>query len=177
MDLGIMLEARGLREVFREVALYAPASAARQALASSTRAFPEVSRVGPDHAVDVATFITGQFGLPSEMTELLQLGLSHMGWMGYFVPGEVGVSSAGFLTVGGRAALLHTAATRPDSRGQGGQSALILRRLQEGLAQGCEHFLVDVEAGQDNPSRRNLERLGFRPVFEVPFYTAAEPAD
>ncbi|MFD1734124.1 GNAT family N-acetyltransferase [Deinococcus malanensis] len=172
-----MLEARGLREVFREVTLYAPASAARQALASFTRALPEVKMVGPYNVLDVAMFITGQFGLPSEMTELARLGLSDLGWMGYFVPGETGVSSAGFLTVGGSAALLHTAATRPENQGQGGQSALILRRLQEGLAQGCEHFLVDVEAGQDNPSRRNLERLGFRPVFEVPFYTAAEPAD
>ncbi|WP_019587648.1 GNAT family N-acetyltransferase [Deinococcus apachensis] len=174
-DLAARLEARGLREVFREVALYAPAPVARRALETSTPPFPKAVQADPDQAGEVASFISEHFGMPPEMTELVHFGLSQLGWLGYLVPGEGGPISAGLLMVGGPAALLNSSVTRPDRRGQGGQTALILRRLREGLARGCEHFFVDVEAGPDNPSRRNLERLGFRPVFEVPVYTGVEP--
>lgn len=174
-DLGARLEARGLREVFREVALYAPASVARQALETPIHPLPEVVQAGPDQAGEVASFISEHFGMPPEMTELVHFGLSRMGWLGYLVPGGDGPISAGLLMVGGPAALLNSSVTRPDRRGQGGQTALILRRLRDGLTRGCQHFFVDVEAGPDNASRRNLERLGFRPVFEVPVYTGVEP--
>ncbi|PYE50492.1 GNAT family N-acetyltransferase [Deinococcus yavapaiensis] len=172
-DLPVMLEAHGIREVYRQVVLYASASTARAALELLPEGGPVAVEISQSNVSAAVALLMSQFGMPALAQEFLPLTMTTLGWKGYVVEEEDGPSSAGFLTVLEERALLHTTATRPESRGRGGQRALIARRLREGLTLGCEHFFVDVTAGEVNTSRRNLERMGFRPVFEVAYFTKA----
>ena len=65
------------------------------------------------------------------------------------------------------------AATLPDYRGLGAQSALIARRFQDAAEAGCKWMVV--ETAEDKPERpvasyRNLKRLGFELAYLCPNY-------
>ena len=56
-------------------------------------------------------------------------------------------------------------------RGRGGQGAMLAARIAAGLAEGCRGFVTETGMplpGEDAPSFRNIERAGFRPVYERP---------
>lgn len=53
--------------------------------------------------------------------------------------------------------------TLPGARGRGAQTALIHARLAAAEAAGCD--LVFARTSPGSPSQRNLERLGFRPMY------------
>lgn len=88
---------------------------------------------------------------------------------------QVLTSTYYFATVGGvlagtAAANLHAgianlfaASTLPGVRGRGVQTALVHARLAAAEAAGCD--LVFARTSPGSPSQRNLERLGFRPVY------------
>ena len=59
-----------------------------------------------------------------------------------------------------RIAALFGAATLPEFRRRGVQSALIARRLHEAALAGCEYAVVSTNPGSG--SQRNMERRGFR---------------
>ena len=59
-----------------------------------------------------------------------------------------------------RIAALFGAATLPEFRRRGVQSALIARRLYEAALSGCEYAVVSTNPGSG--SQRNMERRGFR---------------
>jgi GNAT superfamily N-acetyltransferase len=59
-----------------------------------------------------------------------------------------------------RIASLFGAATLPEHRRQGVQTALIAKRLQEAAHAGCEYAVVSTMPGSG--SQRNMERRGFR---------------
>ena len=59
-----------------------------------------------------------------------------------------------------RIAALFGAATLPEARRRGVQSALIALRLQEAAKAGCEYAVVSTNPGSG--SQRNMERRGFR---------------
>lgn len=75
--------------------------------------------------------------------------------------------AAAFLYQKGRRALLAGAATLPDARGRGGQTALIQRRLRDAAAAGARivqsHTWVPRQ-GERNPSLDNMLASGFRPL-------------
>lgn len=82
--------------------------------------------------------------------------------------GDKLVATAG-LYVEGRAGQLVSAATLPDYRGRGAQSALIARRVQDGLDAGVRWFSVEVAKpaeGEENPSLNNVERGGFKVLYD-----------
>jgi ribosomal protein S18 acetylase RimI-like enzyme len=73
----------------------------------------------------------------------------------------------------GEAGQLVSAATLPEYRGRGAQSALIARRVEDGLAAGVRWFSVEVSKpaeGEQNPSLDNLERGGFKVLYERPIW-------
>ena len=59
-----------------------------------------------------------------------------------------------------RIASLFGAATLPEYRCRGVQTALIARRLHEAAQAGCEYAVVSTNPGSG--SQRNMERRGFR---------------
>ena len=76
------------------------------------------------------------------------------------IEGKVVGGCAGRTIPEARIAALFGAATLPEFRCRGVQSALIARRLHEAAAAGCEYAVVSTNPGSG--SQRNMERRGFR---------------
>jgi hypothetical protein len=91
---------------------------------------------------------------------LARAELAH--WRRYvaFVDDQPAAQAAMFISPQTRTAVLAAAGTLPALRGRGCQAALVLRRLSDAAAAGCD--LVAVEATPGSASQRNLERLGLR---------------
>ncbi len=82
--------------------------------------------------------------------------------------------ATGALFVDGEAGELVSGATRPLYRGRGAQSALLARRVQDGLAAGCRWLLSETgkpAPGERNPSLDNLRRAGFDVIYDRPIWT------
>jgi ribosomal protein S18 acetylase RimI-like enzyme len=86
--------------------------------------------------------------------------------------GDVLVAT-GALYVDGEAGELVSGATRPEYRGRGAQSALVARRTQDALAAGCRWVFSETGKpgpGEQNPSLDNLQRAGFRVIYDRPIW-------
>jgi hypothetical protein len=75
--------------------------------------------------------------------------------------------------VSGEAGYLALAATKETHRRQGGQHALIARRIRDAAAQGCRTLVA--ESAEDRPDKpapsfRNLRSLGFKLAYLRPNY-------
>ncbi len=68
--------------------------------------------------------------------------------------------ATGVLCLGGGVALLGGACTVPEARKQGAQNALLERRLEYAIDEGCDVAMVCTQPG--SASQRNAERNGFR---------------
>jgi len=68
--------------------------------------------------------------------------------------------ATGVLCLGGGVALLGGACTVPEARKQGAQNALLARRLEYAVDEGCDVAMVCTLPG--SASQRNAERNGFR---------------
>ena len=74
--------------------------------------------------------------------------------------GDAVPAAAGALSINRGVALFSGAATLPQFRRRGLQSALLAERLRYSYAAGCEVAMIAAEAGSE--SQRNAERNGFR---------------
>lgn len=82
--------------------------------------------------------------------------------------------ATGALYVDGELGEFVSAATLPEYRGRGAQSALLARRVQDALAAGCTTLAVEVvkpARGEDNPSLNNVRRAGFEIAYDRPVWT------
>ena len=84
--------------------------------------------------------------------------LERPGWRLYLVEQNGHPAAAGVLITSDGAAFLANASTLPEYRGRGCQTALIHRRLEDGMAAGCD--LACALAAPGSASQRNLERAG-----------------
>ncbi len=76
------------------------------------------------------------------------------------IEGKVVGGCGGRIITEARIAALFGAATLPDFRCRGVQTALIAQRLHEAARAGCEYAVVSTHPGSG--SQRNMERRGFR---------------
>jgi hypothetical protein len=68
------------------------------------------------------------------------------------------------MRIAGDIGWLGLGATLASHRGRGAQSALIARRLADGIAAGCRTFYAEAAEpveGESNPTYDNMARLGF----------------
>jgi len=113
------------------------------------------------------------FGMDPVYAPLVQGVVGKSPWRCYLAfDGETPVATAG-MYLEGPSAWLGFMATLPDSRGRGAQSALIARRVKDGINAGCAFFVT--ETAQDlssapNPSYRNMIRAGFKELYVRPNY-------
>lgn len=130
-----------------------------------------VATLGAEHAEAFGRLEAGVFGHPPEVASWNAAVVGREGWtfVGAF-DGEVLAAVAG-VHVAGVAAWFGYAATRPEYRGRGAQSALIAARLAIAREQGCRWCVAETAADspeKPNPSTHNLRRLGFRDAYERP---------
>ena len=91
------------------------------------------------------------------------VGAEFTDWQTYvaFVGGEP--AAIGALRTRDGIGVLASAATRPEFRDRGCQTALLHQRLADATRAGCD--LVIVQTNPSSVSQRNLERLGFRTAY------------
>jgi hypothetical protein len=94
--------------------------------------------------------------------------LGQPGWLHYLATVDGQPASASVLFISERVADLFVATTRPEWRGRGAQGALIERRLYDGQRAGCD--LATSQTGSENASPRNMQRNGFRVLYERLIY-------
>jgi ribosomal protein S18 acetylase RimI-like enzyme len=96
-------------------------------------------------------------------------------WWLYLARIEGRPAAAAVLFIHDQVADCFAAATLPEFRGHGAQTALINRRLRDGVAAGCR--LATSQTNILNASPRNYERRGFRPLYRRKLYgkTLAQP--
>lgn len=85
------------------------------------------------------------------------------GWRLYLARVDGAPAASAALTVGAGLGYLANAATLPEARGSGCQTALLSRRIADAADAGCEAVASLAEFGSG--SQRNLERAGLRVAF------------
>ncbi|GAB3049741.1 hypothetical protein GCM10027053_05670 [Intrasporangium mesophilum] len=123
-------------------------------------------------AADYARVFARGFEMPEEPHLLAMFGAvvtSGLGFTAYGAWDGDRLVSAAQLHVAGPAAAFCGAATLPDARGRGAQSAFMERRVADSRAAGCAWMSAETwqEAdGAHNPSLHNMRRAGFVDIYD-----------
>jgi GNAT superfamily N-acetyltransferase len=130
-----------------------------------------VEEVGPDRAAALDLVLRDGFGLPSDVPVALggAAGKPGLTWFVAFAGDEP--AATGVLYVDGELGWLGGAATRPDFRRRGGQSAILAARIERARELGVRTLTTETgERADDRPSNsyRNLLRAGFREAYLRP---------
>lgn len=159
------LLARGLTRYNRWAKLEREAEASVPEVRTDAR----IEEVGPERGADVGRVLREGFQVPLEDLEPWMAALvGRKDWRHYLAfDGSEPVGTAS-LYVKGEWAALGFAATLPQARGRGVQSALIARRIEDAKAMGCRW--LSLETAEDKPEKpapsfHNVTRLGFRMAY------------
>ena len=126
----------------------------------------EIRTVDADRWSDFAQTVQVAFGGPPPLAETFAALPGRAGWRTYVAyDGDLPIA-CGALFVQGALGWVGIGATRPEWRGRGAQSALIRRRIRDGLAAGVQTFTAETGVpvpGQERnaTSFNNLTRAGF----------------
>lgn len=129
-----------------------------------------VEPVGRDQAKIAADIIIAGFELPELLKPIFSsfvcadFNRSYIAWEGD-TPAAVGI-----LSLVDEIGHLNSAATLPEFRGRGAQSAIMARRIQDGIKLGCKSFVTETwdPGGEVNHSYNNMLRQGFNLVYRRP---------
>jgi hypothetical protein len=159
-DLPRWLDARGLAPAWREVKLWRN-SAPPPDFDTDLR----IEVIGRDSAKAFAELVTQVGGAPPAFAPILESIVGQPGWTHYMAfDGDVAVASAARFDQDG-GSWLGQAATSPMYRRRGTQSALLARRIADGLEAGSRWFAsetADSAADRPNTSLNNMLRAGFQ---------------
>ncbi len=132
-----------------------------------------IERVEAEHADAFAGLIAPAFDWPDRVRPLFARLVGRPGWRHYVAfDGDVPAATAALYTHG-TYGYFGPAATHPDYRRRGAQSALIARRIRDARTLGCETLVT--ETAEDHPERpapsfRNMRRMGFEVAYLRPNY-------
>ena len=123
-------------------------------------------RVGPAEADAFGRIVATGYGLP-DAAATWAAGAYELGWNCWLaLDGDEPAAAAGLFASEG-VGYVGFAATLPEHRGKGGQSALLAERIRHARAIGCDLLVTETgERRDDLPSNsyRNLLRAGFTEV-------------
>lgn len=121
--------------------------------------------------------VGSQLGVPDRVRPGIVSTIGQPGWHFYFaVVNERPVAGAA-MYVEGDGAWFGLAATLPEYRHRGAQTALLLQRIRDARAAGCRWVSAETtpESLAPNPSLRNMKRLGLRELYHRPWYRFQQP--
>lgn len=127
----------------------------------------DVREIGVEHADELAAVLAGAFEMPPAFVSWFRALVGRPNWhaVGGF-DGEALVCG-GFLYRERDFGWLGIGGTRADSRGRGGQRAVMSLRMRIALAHGARWIVTETGEpidGETNPSLANMYRCGFRHV-------------
>jgi hypothetical protein len=125
-----------------------------------------VDTMGPDRSDDFVRIALEAFEMPPVVASFASATIGRPGWRHYLgFDGDEPVSIAALYVTEG-VAWLGYGATLEAARGQGGQSAMLARRLRDAKELGCRFAITETgEETEEEPvnhSYRNMLRSGFR---------------
>lgn len=132
-----------------------------------------IERIGGERAEQFADIIVRGFEWPDILRPLIAVPVGQPGWQHYLAyDGEQAVACAAAYFRKPFAEMAF-AATLPEYRGRGAQSAFLARRMQDAADLGCEWLIT--ETAEDRPDRpvasyRNMRRFGFEIAYLRPNY-------
>jgi GNAT superfamily N-acetyltransferase len=132
-----------------------------------------IRQIDAGDADSFAQIIVAAFDWPQALKPLVALAVGRRDWKHYMAYAGDNAVACGALFVRGECATLAFAATLPEHRGQGAQSALIARRFRDAAEAGCRWMLT--ETAEETPQRpaasfRNMRRHGFDVAYLRPNY-------
>ena len=128
----------------------------------------DVRPIGPEHGPDFARIAARAFDLSPAAEPLIAALALRPGWHLYMSFAGDRPAGTGALFVAGEVGYLDWGATDPTHRRQGGQSAVLRRRIQDAPAQGCRSLVTttgEAVPGDPQHSYRNIERVGFQAAY------------
>jgi GNAT superfamily N-acetyltransferase len=145
-------------------------------LAASIRDIPpaaegplRVGRVTVKDADEWAGVVTAAFGMTAAgLPEMLAATAGNPRFQPYAVWAGDSIVAGGNLFIAGDVASLNAAATAPEFRGRGAQTALIHARIEAARTAGCRIVVAETgkpEPGANNRSLNNMRRAGLQPCY------------
>lgn len=130
---------------------------------SGVRSDLDVERIHRDRAETWARLCGEGFHLPAALQPWLAETVGRADWYHYLAFAGDRPAACAALVVNGRFATLCFAATAPEHRRRGAQSALIARRMADAAGLECRWVVSETDEelpDRPNPSYRNVIRLG-----------------
>lgn len=125
----------------------------------------EVRRIGPEHAEQFARIAARGFDLDPSWCPVLAGLVDRPGWHVYLSFDHEQPAGCAALRVLDGVAWFDWAATAPEFRRRGSQSALLVRRIADAISLGCRLMVTttgEAVPGDPQHSYRNILRAGFR---------------
>jgi GNAT superfamily N-acetyltransferase len=129
-----------------------------------------VGLVEPRQAHEWAAVMMTTYGFTmSDMADMATSCVGRPNWQQYAVREGEQIIAVGSIFINGECADMFGAATLPEGRGRGAQSALLTVRARAAQTAGCRWLVAETGAegpGDHNTSLRNMLRAGFEPLYE-----------
>jgi len=125
-----------------------------------------------------ASIVCRGYGLPEAAEPFLARAARAEGWTAFLALDGGVAAGAAAVWIGDGTAYLGFAATLPEHRGKGAQTALLAARLEHARSRGCELVVTETGERRDelpSSSYRNILRAGFREEHVVENWTRARP--
>jgi GNAT superfamily N-acetyltransferase len=132
-----------------------------------------VEPIGPERARDFGRIVAAGFELPEFTGRWLAALFARPRWTCFLAFAGDEPAATGALFVCRGVGWLSFAATLPEYRRRGAQSALLAERIRAAAELGCTMVIGEtgaLEEGRPSNSYRNIVRAGFEPVYDRPNY-------
>jgi GNAT superfamily N-acetyltransferase len=132
-----------------------------------------VAPIGPEQAQDFGRIVAAGFELPEFTSRWFAAIFARPRWTCFLAFAGEEAAATGALFVCRGVGWLSFAATLPEFRRRGAQSALLAARIQAAAQLGCRLVVTEtgaLEEGQPSNSYRNIVRAGFDPLYDRPNY-------
>jgi GNAT superfamily N-acetyltransferase len=132
-----------------------------------------VEPIGPQRARDFGRIVAAGFELPQFTGRWLAALFARPRWTCFVAFAGDEPAAGGTLFVCRGVGWLSFAATLPEFRRRGAQTALLAARIRAAAELGCSMVVGEagaLEEGRESNSYRNIIRAGFEPVYDRPNY-------
>ena len=132
-----------------------------------------VALIGASEAHVFGTIAASCFEWPQSCGDWVAATVGRPGWAHWMAYDKDHPVATAALFADGEWAWMDLAATLPEARSRGAQSALMGARIDQAKKMGCRYLVV--ETGEDTPERpsrsfRNMQRLNFQVAYVRPNY-------
>lgn len=127
-----------------------------------------VEEIGSEHAETFGEIVTCGFDVPGALASWFAAVVGQEGWRFYIAFADSIPAATGALFVERGQGWLSFAATRPEFRRRGAQSALLERRIADARSAGCTSLVTEtgeIVDGKPSNSYRNILRAGFEVAY------------